>query len=53
MTMLIVAFGNFVNLPNNYTGFKCVIHLSRAVTTASVKSKAINLVRECHIMFLL
>jgi len=36
MVMLIVAFCNFVNMPNNDSGFKCVIHLSRVVTTASV-----------------
>ena len=51
MTALIVAFCNFVNMPNNDSGFKCVIHLSRAAITASVKSKVINLVRVRDIRF--
>jgi hypothetical protein len=52
MMMLIVAFCILVNMPNNDSGFKCVIHLSKAVIMAIVKSKVINLVRE-HDMFLL
>jgi len=49
---LIVSFCNCMNMPNNDSGFKCVIHLSKAVTTASVQSKVIILVRERD-MFLL
>lgn len=51
MMMLIVAFCIFVNMPNNNSGFKCVIHLSKAVIMAIVKSKVINLVREHDIFY--
>jgi len=51
MMMLIVSFCNCVNMPNNDSGFKCVIHLSKVVTTASVQSKVIILVRERNICF--